>query len=191
MTTIGLDKPFAVKDHAGTVARPLLVSTSADVKKAPVIVSRHFDAGTCTCPQLSYGVPIASASAGRGSRTLAEKLDPSPKSMRVVPSIDWPAYTESSNLRNVPLYQRFGFAVIQEISLPEDGPTLWTMLRTAGARLGGSHPVAYWAIIVLFQSLARRYESRIERMYSAAICSVTSAPVSSSYWTRPIQPDGS
>ncbi|MFI5694100.1 hypothetical protein ACIA58_19795 [Kribbella sp. NPDC051586] len=44
-------------------------------------------------------------------------------------SIDGPAYLESSNLRNVPLYERFGFAVIQEISLPEDGPTLWTMLR--------------------------------------------------------------
>ena len=48
---------------------------------------------------------------------------------RRLASIDGPAYTESSNLRNVPLYQRFGFAVIQEISLPEDGPTLWTMLR--------------------------------------------------------------
>jgi hypothetical protein len=40
-----------------------------------------------------------------------------------------PAYLESSNVRNVPLYQRFGFEVIQEISLPEDGPALWTMLR--------------------------------------------------------------
>lgn len=44
-------------------------------------------------------------------------------------SITGPAYTESSNPRNVPLYQRFGFDVVQEISLPEGGPTLWTMLR--------------------------------------------------------------
>ena len=44
-------------------------------------------------------------------------------------SIEGPAYLESSNPRNVPLYQRFGFDVIEEISLPEDGPTLWTMLR--------------------------------------------------------------
>lgn len=44
-------------------------------------------------------------------------------------NITGPAYLESSNQRNVPLYQRFGFEVIQEISLPEGGPTLSTMLR--------------------------------------------------------------
>lgn len=44
-------------------------------------------------------------------------------------SITGSGYTESSNPRNVPLYQRFGFEVLQEISLPEDGPTFWTMLR--------------------------------------------------------------
>ena len=43
--------------------------------------------------------------------------------------LDGPAYLESSNILNVPLYQRFGFDVLEEITLPEDGPRLWTMLR--------------------------------------------------------------
>ena len=42
-----------------------------------------------------------------------------------------PAYLESSNERNVPLYERHGFAVIAEHVLP-DGPTLWLMWRPAG-----------------------------------------------------------
>lgn len=43
--------------------------------------------------------------------------------------ITGPAYLESSNQRNLALYERFGFTVIQELSLPDGGPTLWTMLR--------------------------------------------------------------
>jgi ribosomal protein S18 acetylase RimI-like enzyme len=39
-----------------------------------------------------------------------------------------PAYLESSNLRNNPLYQRNGFKIMDEIHLP-DGPTLWCMWR--------------------------------------------------------------
>ncbi len=40
-----------------------------------------------------------------------------------------PAYLESSNEANVPYYQRFGFEVTQELTLPEGGPTLWGMWR--------------------------------------------------------------
>ncbi|MGV0848718.1 GNAT family N-acetyltransferase [Mycolicibacterium phlei] len=39
-----------------------------------------------------------------------------------------PAYLESSNPVNVPYYERFGFVVTGEITVP-DGPTLWKMWR--------------------------------------------------------------
>ncbi|MFG1820358.1 hypothetical protein ACGFIF_41830 [Kribbella sp. NPDC049174] len=43
--TIDLDRPFAVKDQAGTVAVPLLVMTSAVRREALVIVRLHDAAG--------------------------------------------------------------------------------------------------------------------------------------------------
>ncbi len=42
-----------------------------------------------------------------------------------------PAYLESSNIRNVPLYQRHGFEVTQELQMPRGGPPMWCMLRPA------------------------------------------------------------
>jgi GNAT superfamily N-acetyltransferase len=43
-----------------------------------------------------------------------------------------PAYLESSNIRNVPLYERHGFEVTEEVDLPS-GPPIWLMWRPAGA----------------------------------------------------------
>jgi GNAT superfamily N-acetyltransferase len=42
-----------------------------------------------------------------------------------------PAYLESSNPDNVPYYQRFGFEVTGEITLPDGGPSLVPMWRPA------------------------------------------------------------
>jgi GNAT superfamily N-acetyltransferase len=39
------------------------------------------------------------------------------------------AYLEASNADNVPYYRRYGFEVIGEIAIPDDGPTLWAMWR--------------------------------------------------------------
>jgi GNAT superfamily N-acetyltransferase len=41
-----------------------------------------------------------------------------------------PAYLESSNIRNVPLYERHGFEVTEEVELPS-GPPIWLMWRPA------------------------------------------------------------
>jgi len=38
-------------------------------------------------------------------------------------------YLESSNEKNVPLYQRHGFEVIAQETLAGDGPSMWFMLR--------------------------------------------------------------
>jgi GNAT superfamily N-acetyltransferase len=40
-----------------------------------------------------------------------------------------PAYLESSKERNVPLYERHGFKVTEELVVPYNGPKIWLMWR--------------------------------------------------------------
>jgi GNAT superfamily N-acetyltransferase len=42
---------------------------------------------------------------------------------------DVPAYLENSNPKNESYYLRFGFEVMGEIKLPDDGPSMWPMWR--------------------------------------------------------------
>ena len=46
-----------------------------------------------------------------------------------------PAYLESSNEKNNPLYERHGFEIVGEEGLPEGGPTIWFMHRKAHLKL--------------------------------------------------------
>ncbi|NHD15566.1 MULTISPECIES: N-acetyltransferase [Actinopolyspora] len=44
-----------------------------------------------------------------------------------------PVYLETSQERNVRIYRRFGFEVVAEVEIPDDGPRTWAMMRRPGA----------------------------------------------------------
>jgi ribosomal protein S18 acetylase RimI-like enzyme len=67
------------------------------------------------------GVDLARQGQGLGSAVMAPKLAECDGAAS-------PAYLESSNERNVPLYERHGFRVTGVLDLP-DGPPLWQMWR--------------------------------------------------------------
>ncbi|MBA3810105.1 MAG: GNAT family N-acetyltransferase [Caulobacteraceae bacterium] len=69
------------------------------------------------------GVDPARQGRGVGSALLKETL-------KEVDQARLPAFLESSNPRNMPLYERHGFEVLGEIKVA-DFPTLWPMLRAA------------------------------------------------------------
>ena len=72
----------------------------------------------------AIGASLGSQGRGIGSALLKAGLaDCDKQSM--------PAYLESSNKKNNPLYQRYGFEVIGESSLPDNGPKIWFMRREA------------------------------------------------------------
>ncbi len=70
----------------------------------------------------SLGVDASAQGAGAGSALLAPVL-------AVCDEDGWPAHLTSSALRNVPFYERLGFEVIAETTLPGGGPVMRSMVR--------------------------------------------------------------
>ncbi|HEX7168892.1 MAG TPA: GNAT family N-acetyltransferase [Acidimicrobiales bacterium] len=62
---------------------------------------------------------------GIGSACLAAGL-------AVADAAHQPAYLETTNEKNLPLYERHGFAVTKEFDLGDGSPTTWLMWRDAG-----------------------------------------------------------
>jgi GNAT superfamily N-acetyltransferase len=72
----------------------------------------------------ALGVVPAMRSKGLGAALLQDRL-------AICTAEGVPAYLESSNARNVSLYQRHGFEVMAEVTLPEGGPVVRPMWRPA------------------------------------------------------------
>jgi ribosomal protein S18 acetylase RimI-like enzyme len=70
----------------------------------------------------AIGTRVESQGRGLGSALLREVLDK-------VDAAGESAYLESSNIRNVPLYERHGFTVVEEITIAGGGPSMWRMWR--------------------------------------------------------------
>jgi ribosomal protein S18 acetylase RimI-like enzyme len=70
----------------------------------------------------AIGTHLDSQGQGLGSALLREVLDRADAAGE-------PAYLESSNDRNVPLYERHGFSVVEELHIANGGPTMWRMWR--------------------------------------------------------------
>lgn len=70
------------------------------------------------------GVAPRFQGAGLGTQLLKETLGR-------VDAAGAPAYLENSHMRNIALYERFGFRVIQEVVARRDAPPLYAMWRAA------------------------------------------------------------
>jgi GNAT superfamily N-acetyltransferase len=103
-----------------------------------VIISRYQSAAVSAHPRdephwyLAYiGVDPARRGSGVGAALLRSRL-------RRCDQEGLPAYLESSNPENVPLYQHFGFRVTGALSLPPGAPVVSAMWRPG--RAGGPLP---------------------------------------------------
>ncbi len=69
-------------------------------------------------------VGVAPPSQGRGLGRAV--LEPGLEAARTE---GYPAYLETSSPENVTFYERLGFEVTGKVSLPDDGPDVWAMVR--------------------------------------------------------------
>lgn len=102
---------------AGLGGMPRVISTLSLVEKKHPKEPHYY--------LLGIGVDPARQGKGVGSSLLApmaERLDRE----------GVPGYLESSKERNIPLYERFGFRVVDELKLP-NGPSVWPMWRDPAA----------------------------------------------------------
>lgn len=76
---------------------------------------------------LALGVEPERQGRGVGTQLMAPVLERADRERM-------PAYLESSKEKNLPLYQRNGFEVIERVDLPGGGPPAWLMWREPRAR---------------------------------------------------------
>lgn len=133
---------YTTEDRAGVavwgpperVRRPLVELVQL-LPTAPYLLGRHAMAALSLLGEVdalhphephwylaTLGTEPARQGTGVGSALLAAVL-------RRVDEEAMPAYLESSKERNVPLYARFGFEVVEELHPARGGPTMWRMWR--------------------------------------------------------------
>ena len=66
--------------------------------------------------------PVAHQGRGLGAKVIAPVLE-------ICDRQSLPAYLESSNIANVPFYERHGFEIQEEVLVCEGGPVIRAMLR--------------------------------------------------------------
>ncbi|MGC9377941.1 GNAT family N-acetyltransferase [Streptomyces sp. MH13] len=73
----------------------------------------------------TVGVDPGAQGTGLGTAVLRPGLEAAERA-------GYPAFLETSDAGNVRFYERLGFEVTAEVSLPDDGPPTWCMLRRPG-----------------------------------------------------------
>lgn len=74
---------------------------------------------------LTVGVLPARQGMGVGKKLMARALE-------IADANNMPCYLETQNEKNVPIYQRFGFEVVSDKEIPNEGLHNWGMLRQKG-----------------------------------------------------------